>query len=200
MLISFGMLLTRQQDRRNSTSFFLRHYQKGDELILKIEAPLIEKKHSFTTTATVQSVKKNNFAFSVKGKLNLIFKKNDTAKTIRYGDLIVVNNAVQPIKNFGNPGEFDNKRYNAFQQTYHQLYLKGKIMSATITWVIEWMSVKPTEGSYTDVVVTAGWRCNGVESAGTPSKDYVYSIYGSSTFPMPEGRHHLHARLVRERG
>lgn len=119
------MLLTRQQDRRNSTSFFLRHYQKGDELILKIEAPLIEKKHSFTTTATVQSVKKNNFAFSVKGKLNLIFKKNDTAKTIRYGDLIVVNNAVQPIKNFGNPGEFDNKRYNAFQQTYHQLYLKG---------------------------------------------------------------------------
>ena len=125
MLISFGMLLTRQQDRRNSTSFFLRHYQKGDELILKIEAPLIEKKHSFTTTATVQSVKKNNFAFSVKGKLNLIFKKNDTAKTIRYGDLIVVNNAVQPIKNFGNPGEFDNKRYNAFQQTYHQLYLKG---------------------------------------------------------------------------
>jgi competence protein ComEC len=61
----------------------------------------------------------------VKGKLNLIFKKNDTAKTIRYGDLIVVNNAVQPIKNFGNPGEFDNKRYNAFQQTYHQLYLKG---------------------------------------------------------------------------
>ena len=60
-------------------------------------------------------------------------------------------------------------------------------MSATITWVIEWMTVKPTEGSLTDVVVTAGWRCNGAESAGTPSKDYVYSIYGSSTFPMPEG-------------
>ena len=119
------MLLTRQQDLRNSNSFFLHHYQQGDELTLKIEAPLIEKKHSFTTTATVQSVKKNNFAFSVKGKLNLIFKKNDTAKTIRYGDLIVVNNAVQPIKNFDNPGEFDNKRYNAFQQTYHQLYLKG---------------------------------------------------------------------------
>ena len=46
-------------------------------------------------------------------------------------------------------------------------------MSATITWVIDWMDCKPTEGSYTDVVVNAGWRCNGVETAGTPSVDGV---------------------------
>ena len=116
------MLLTRQQDLRNSNSFFLHHYQKGDELILRIEAPLNEKQHSYTITASVRSVIKNNFSFSVKGKLNLIFKKNDTAKALRYGDLIIVNKDVIPIKNFGNPGEFDNKRYNAFQQTYHQLY------------------------------------------------------------------------------
>ena len=119
------MLLTRQQDLRNSNSFFLHHYQKGDELILRIEAPLNEKQHSYITTASVQSVIKNNFSFSVKGKLNLIFKKNDTAKALRYGDLIIVNKDVISIKNFGNPGEFDNKRYNAFQQTYHQIYLKG---------------------------------------------------------------------------
>ena len=119
------MLLTRQQDLRNSNSFFLHHYQQGDEMILRIEAPLNEKQHSYTTTASVQSVIKNNFSLSVKGKLNLIFKKNDTAKALRYGDLIIVNKEVIPIKNFGNPGEFDNKRYNAFQQTYHQIYLKG---------------------------------------------------------------------------
>lgn len=125
MLISFGMMLTRQQDLRNSSSFFLSHYQKDDELLLKIESPLIEKQHSFTTTASVLSVINNNISFTVKGKLNLIFKKNDTAKALRYGDLIIVNKNVQFIKNFGNPGEFDNKRYNTFQQTYHQLYLKG---------------------------------------------------------------------------
>ena len=125
MLISFGMLLTRHQDLRNSTSFFLHHYQKADELIIRIETPLTEKQHSFTTTATIQSVIVNNCTFPVKGKLNLIFKKNDTARALRYGDLIAVNKDVQLIKNFGNPGEFNNKRYNAFQQTYHQLYLKG---------------------------------------------------------------------------
>jgi len=125
MIISFGMLLTRHQDLRNSNYFFLHHYQQGDELMLRIEAPLNEKQHSYTTSASVQSVIKNNFSFSVKGKLNLIFKKNRTAKRLLYGDLIVVNKEVQSIKNFGNPGEFNNKRYNAFQQTYHQLYLTG---------------------------------------------------------------------------
>jgi len=124
MIISFGMMLTRHQDLRNSNSFFLNHYQKGDELLLRIEAPLTEKQHSFTTTATVHSVIKNKSLLPVKGKLNLIFKKNDTSRKLCYGDLIEVNNPAQSIRNFGNPGEFDNKRYNAFQQTYHQLYLK----------------------------------------------------------------------------
>jgi hypothetical protein len=62
--------------------------------------------------------------------------------------------------------------------------LKGKIMSVTITWVIEWMSVKPTEGSLTDVVVTAGWRCNGAQTAN--SVDYTATNYGSASFPAPE--------------
>ena len=54
-------------------------------------------------------------------------------------------------------------------------------MSATIIWVIEWMQCKPTEGSLTDVVVTAGWRCNGVQDA------YNATSYGTASFPMPEG-------------
>ena len=69
-------------------------------------------------------------------------------------------------------------------------------MSATITWVIEWMSVKPTEGSYTDVVVTAGWRCNGIEASGTPSKDYTASVYGTCTFPIPSGTFTPYADLT----
>lgn len=33
----------------------------------------------------------------------------------------------------------------------------------TITWVIEWMQCKPQEDGHTDVVITAGWRCNGTD-------------------------------------
>lgn len=52
-------------------------------------------------------------------------------------------------------------------------------MTTAITWKIEWMQCKPTEGSYTDVVITAGWRCNGTD--GT----YNGTIYGSCSFPAP---------------
>ncbi len=36
----------------------------------------------------------------------------------------------------------------------------------TLSWIIERLLVKPTEGSLTDVVITADWRCNGVDQDG----------------------------------
>ncbi|CAB4130665.1 hypothetical protein UFOVP123_23 [uncultured Caudovirales phage] len=69
-------------------------------------------------------------------------------------------------------------------------------MSATITWVIEWMQCKPTEGSLTDVVVTAGWRCNGAETAN--SVDYSATSYGTASFPMPEGSFTPYEQLTQD--
>lgn len=71
-------------------------------------------------------------------------------------------------------------------------------MSATITWIIEWMQCKPTEGQYTDVVITAGWRCNGAQTAGTPPVDYTATNYGTASFPMPEGTFTPYADLTQD--
>ena len=49
----------------------------------------------------------------------------------------------------------------------------------TINWIIERLLVKPTEGSLTDVVITADWRCNGTD--GT----YSGTCYGSASFQPP---------------
>jgi len=49
----------------------------------------------------------------------------------------------------------------------------------TISWIIERLLVKPTEGSLTDVVITADWRCNGTD--GT----YSGTCYGSASFAPP---------------
>ena len=66
-------------------------------------------------------------------------------------------------------------------------------MSATTTWVIEWMNCVPTDGSLTDVVVTAGWRCNGVQD------EYTATIYSTCSFPMPEdGQFTPYADLTQE--
>jgi hypothetical protein len=60
-------------------------------------------------------------------------------------------------------------------------------MSATITWVIEWMQTTPTTATPPETVITAGWRCNGAETAGTPALVYNATSYGSASFPTPSG-------------
>ena len=49
----------------------------------------------------------------------------------------------------------------------------------TLSWIIERLLVKPTEGSLTDVVITADWRCNGTDG------NYSGTCYGSSSFAPP---------------
>ena len=51
----------------------------------------------------------------------------------------------------------------------------------TILWLIERLLVKPTEGSLTDVVITADWRCNGSQ------ENYSGTCYGSCSFAPPSG-------------
>ena len=51
----------------------------------------------------------------------------------------------------------------------------------TILWLIERLLVKPTEGSLTDVVITADWRCNGSQES------FSGTCYGSASFAPPTG-------------
>ena len=51
----------------------------------------------------------------------------------------------------------------------------------TINWIIERLLVRPTEGSLTDVVITADWRCNGSQD------QYSGTCYGSASFAPPSG-------------
>ena len=48
-------------------------------------------------------------------------------------------------------------------------------------WKVESMVVKPQDGSLTDVVVTAAWRCTAVDG------DHSASNYGSMGFASPSG-------------
>lgn len=55
-------------------------------------------------------------------------------------------------------------------------------MATQIAWVIEGMQCKPQEGDLTNVVITAFWRCNGVDDS---NPDVKCTVYGSCTFPDP---------------
>ena len=51
----------------------------------------------------------------------------------------------------------------------------------TILWLIERLLTKPVEGSETNVVITADWRCNG------SNENYSGTCYGSCSFQPPSG-------------
>jgi len=51
----------------------------------------------------------------------------------------------------------------------------------TILWIIERLLVKPTEGTLTDIVITADWRCNGSQES------FSGTCYGSASFAPPSG-------------
>ena len=51
----------------------------------------------------------------------------------------------------------------------------------TILWLIERLLVKPAEGSETNVVITADWRCNGSQES------FSGTCYGSCSFQPPSG-------------
>jgi hypothetical protein len=60
-------------------------------------------------------------------------------------------------------------------------------MSATITWVIEYMQTTPTTATPPETVITAGWRCNGSQASAGTQLPYTATNYGSASFPAPEG-------------
>jgi hypothetical protein len=49
----------------------------------------------------------------------------------------------------------------------------------TINWIIERLLVRKVEGTYSDVVITADWRCNGSQD------QYSGTCYGSASFAPP---------------
>jgi len=62
----------------------------------------------------------------------------------------------------------------------------------TIKWIIESLLVRKVEGSLTDVVITADWRCNGTQD------QYSGTCYGSCSFQPPSGSFTPYPNLTQE--
>ena len=62
----------------------------------------------------------------------------------------------------------------------------------TISWIIERLLVRKVEGTHTDVVITADWRCNGTQD------QYSGTCYGSCSFQPPSGEFTPYEDLTQE--
>jgi competence protein ComEC len=123
LFVSIGALLSWHKDIRNNTQWLGNHYQEKDLIIATLDEPPVEKTKSIKANATVSYLLRNGNAQAVKGKIICYFRK-DSLLHLTYGSQIVLKKSLQEIKNSGNPGGFDYKRYSLFQGITHQIFLK----------------------------------------------------------------------------
>ena len=124
VMLGFGLFITRQNDIRHHIGWYGKYYQDSDCLVVRINEPLTEKTKSFKAEGYVESIIHENSVIPCEGKLLLYFAKDSALPQLQYGDRILINKKLQPIKNSGNPGAFNYEQYAAFQQIFHQVFLK----------------------------------------------------------------------------
>ena len=131
LIASIGMLLTWQKDSRHQALWYGNFYTDSAVLLIKLSEPLTEKNRSYKADGMVVAVIDGQKQRAATGKLLLYFAKDSAMPALKYGQIIMVRKALQPIKNSGNPGAFNYQRYAAFQLVYHQLFLQPRDWIAT---------------------------------------------------------------------
>ena len=122
--ISVGGLLTWYSDIRHSTNWAGHYYKQTNYVVATVDETLVEKPKSFKAIASITHLIENGKVFNVQGKIILYFKKDSLPPPIVYGSQIIFNKPLQEIKNSGNPGGFDYKRFSLFRGITHQVFLK----------------------------------------------------------------------------
>ena len=100
-------------------------FEKGICIATVIEKPQ-EKQNSFKSIVKVSAVSKNDTIVRTNEKILVYFEKEENANDLMPGDQIIFSTSPQFIRNYGNPFEFDYRKYLANKKIYRQLYLSSE--------------------------------------------------------------------------
>src|SRR6478735_362461 len=124
LFIALGGLLSWYKNIQHDKNWFGKKYKDENALIVTLIENPVEKTRSYKANASVDYILRNDSCIKTKGTIILYFKKDSTLSTLEYGSQLFITKPLQEIKNSGNPGGFDYKRYSLFQGITHQVYLK----------------------------------------------------------------------------
>jgi competence protein ComEC len=124
MFMALGGLLSWYKNIHHDRDWFGNNYENGKALIVTLIEQPVTKTKSLKANASVDFLFKNNCWVNTNGTIILYFKQDSLLPALSYGSQLVLDKPLQEIKNSGNPGGFDYKRYSLFQGITHQVYLK----------------------------------------------------------------------------
>jgi competence protein ComEC len=112
-------------DVRNNKHWFGRHADKTDGYVARVCNAPVEKEKAWKLEVEVTHAVSGSKAESVTGRA-LVYMYKHGAPVVREGDLIILPDRWQPIKNSGNPYEFDYAGYMAGRNVYLRQFVAGK--------------------------------------------------------------------------
>lgn len=125
IFISLGIALVWLQQKPHQPNWAGHFYEEGDVVQLRLLEPLSEREKTYKALGEISVVYHQQKARKVTGRAMIYFRKDSIAPSLQYGDVILVRSNLQEIKNAGNPGGFDYKRYALFNGITHQLFVKA---------------------------------------------------------------------------
>jgi competence protein ComEC len=115
------------------------NYQLDDSMLrIMLLEPVEEKTNSFQLIGKVIHVSGGDTLIKTAGKLIIWLEKDERARDLSYGDIILIENYSQAIKEPQNPHSFNYKRFLSRQNIFHQTYRKSS----------EWFFTGKNEGNF----------------------------------------------------
>lgn len=124
---------------------FSKYTHKGQyqKTIGKIVHTPKTKSKTIGTTVELQKIKQGKKWKSCSGSLYVYFEKSRSAKTLKFGDIVIMHSTINDIAAPKNPNEFNFKRYMSHQHINHQTFVKQqhwKLLTAKNNFSIKGLS------------------------------------------------------------
>lgn len=118
-----GSWLSYISDVRHGPDWIGSFGNKTVVLVFSLSEPAAERKKSFKSEAAVEFVYENGKCRRAAGNVLVYFSKDVDRRFLRYGTRIAAAASLQPIRNAGNPGDFDYAGYAARKNIFHSIYV-----------------------------------------------------------------------------
>jgi competence protein ComEC len=136
-LVFAGYTLAQSRYELKRSAHFSRHAGEKSILRIVLTEPPAEKENSMQVDAVVTHVFNDTTGIETSGKVLLWFEKEEHARKLEYGDVLFIQNKIQPVQRPMNPNAFNFKNYLAWQNIFHQAYISSD----------EWFPADHNEGN-----------------------------------------------------
>lgn len=134
-----GASITYLRSEKNYPAHFSKFVNPSNTYLARITEPLVEKTSSVKLIVEILGYSDHSGFHKTQGHLLCYLQKDSASLKLKYSDVFLFDGKLQAIKEPGNPGEFNYKRFLYFHQLFQQVYLRNtdwKLTSEKRGWWI----------------------------------------------------------------